>query len=31
MPTPGKKGASKVTIPDQDGPAVDDPDTDQPQ
>jgi phospholipid-binding lipoprotein MlaA len=31
MPTPGKKGASKVTLPDQDGPAVDDPDTDQPQ
>ncbi|SEQ46234.1 MlaA family lipoprotein [Sphingobium sp. YR768] len=31
MPTPGKKGAPKVTIPDQDAPAADDPDTDQPQ
>jgi phospholipid-binding lipoprotein MlaA len=31
MPTPGKKGAPKVTIPDQDAPAVDEPDTDQPQ
>lgn len=31
MPTPGKKNAPKVTIPDRDGPDMNEPETDQPQ